>query len=397
MARKSLKSKNKIIKKVNKTRKQSPMNQFNQISAPVAIGRVASASIQSDLIVRNREYVGNISTTASASFALIGNSATFPGYDINPACVQLFPWLTQIASAYEKYRFEKLRFQVVPRNSTYNTGTIYAAIDYDWDDTPANNAGELMANKGAISGNVWQAMQLEVDVKRLNLDVPYRYVADFPRAQNSQRMVYGGFLMLAIAGTDATTSFDVFVDYMVKFDLPALHTINASSTYTYPASYTVVANTVTPISTVAIQGIQQVLSGSGGVPSFAGVSGTQGFQVPNSSRGNLNLTVQPATTGVAPSVYATDTSAGFTAFKSDGTALGVVPDGAFSGKATFQGPDTDANWSTNGAVGKIVQTLSFLALRQLLPSAAYIVPYIFSAAGRVLNTSSNNKIKYIEL
>lgn len=59
----------------------------------------------SSIIVRHRELISDLS--ASASFQ--------PGSRrINPGDADVFPWLSGIASRYEKYKFRKLKFTMVP-------------------------------------------------------------------------------------------------------------------------------------------------------------------------------------------------------------------------------------------------------------------------------------------
>jgi len=395
--------------KMNKSRKSQAgarsKQEFKQAQVqkvPVSFGRVTSSEISPSILIKSRELCCTLSTEANPNFQLLGNSANFPGYDINPSCVLLFPWMSQIARAFEKYRFEKLSFELVARNSTVAAGVVYMGIDYDWDDVPATTATELMANRGTVSSNVWQSLRFDVDIRRLNMDVPYRYVADVPRSNNSQRMVYGGFLMIATAGLNSNCTFDLFAEYHTKFDLPALHHIDEARGVDFDSHYFLDTNVPTPSPCPTIPGLSTSVSGVSGCPTFVSTvlncpSGTAAYQVPSTQNGSLSYSAELATTLQKPSLYATLTQGGFRAFNNRGIDLGEVPDEAFLSRNSSQGPLKPYDWETVGALGAISATLNFAALRAVMPLAAYLVPFFTSASSRYLNTPSNLKVRYSEL
>lgn len=374
-------------------------------NVPAAMAAKRQDNIEADHVVQSREFIFNVSGN-SAPYLLLGLSGNFPGYDLNPANRVMFPWLSQVASAYEKYRFESLSFEIVPRNPTSASGAVYAAVDYDWDDNPATTTAELMSNRGAVSGDVWTPMVLNVDIRRLNEDVPWRYIADFPRSENSQRMVYAGFFMIAIAGTASTVSFDVFARYKVRLSLPALHAIDASSTYTFPAAKVLPAATYAfPDSLPVITGIANLVAGVSGVPPMVGggIPAGAGANVPvyklgTASKGELNLTAQVGTTGSPPSAWVTDSLLDGQLHDSAGNFLASVSTAnVASVMQMFMGPDASATWATNGALGRAVYTLSLAAVRRLWPTAAYLLPFLYSSAGRTLSTSSKLTARYTEI
>lgn len=82
------------------------------------------------IIVRHREYIGDI--TATAAFT----NRNFP---INPGINESFPWLSQIANAFEQYRFRGLVFEykstsadaLVTGNTSIGQGTVIMATQYN--------------------------------------------------------------------------------------------------------------------------------------------------------------------------------------------------------------------------------------------------------------------------
>ncbi len=388
-------------KKISKKIKQPKPILFKQTTKPMTIPAAVNYNkrpmLKASVELMNREYVTTL-TGSSSTFAMLGSSAMFPGYDLNPSNSQLFPWLSQIATGYEKYRFESIGFELIPRNSTASQGTVYMAFDYDWDDTPATTSSELMVNHGSVSANVWAPVVMFIDTNRLNMDVPYRYVADVPRQTNSQRMVYGGFLMVAIAGAPLTVTFDLFVQYRVKFDLPALHstTSTATSTLSTPATYP--AATPLPLPVLpTVPGIANVITGLSGVPNM-GFPNSPAIAVPQSHKGTYALTVLAATAATAPDAWATDTKLLANLFDSNGTYLTqIATNEAENGSQLWQSPNVATDWTTNGAPGKMVLNLGLLALRKAFPTVAYILPLLVSSSGRILSTVSSVNAKYSEL
>lgn len=369
------------------------------IAVPAAKGAKRNDVISGEHTVQSREFVANLSGNSSG-FLLLGVSGSFPGYDLNPGNQVVFPWLSLIAAAYEKYRFEDLSFELVPRNPTSAAGAVYMALDYDWDDTPATTLNELMSNRGAVNSDVWTPCKLRVDIPRLNEDVPWRYVADFPRTESSQRMVYGGFLMVGIAGTAATVSFDLFVQYRIRFSLPALHSLDSSVTHTFTVAKTVPALGTGWFDTLpVISGIATVLSGVAGTPILGGSpSGTPAYKIGTGSKGEFTLTLGAATAGQPPSNYPADTTFDAVLADASGNLLAYASAAGAASAAMFQqGPDSAATWSTNGALGRSLYSFSLNALRKAYPTLAFIVPYVYSVAGRVLSTSSKISARYTEL
>lgn len=58
---------------------------------------------------------------------------------ISPSTASVFPWLSQIAGAYEKYVIHTIRFDYVPSCSTLADGIIYLAFDHDPSDVTLND------------------------------------------------------------------------------------------------------------------------------------------------------------------------------------------------------------------------------------------------------------------
>jgi len=361
---------------------------------PAAYKEPRRDDVAQDFLFRNRELVDSV-TAGSANFALVGLSANVPGYDMNAGSSTTFPWLSRIAAGYEKFRFESLSFEVVPRNGTNYPGTMYLGFDYDYDDPVAQSAAELMINRGSLSGDLWSPKKLVVDCKRANEGLPWRFVSA-KVGNESNRLVYGGYFMLALAGMTANGSFDIYAEYTVRLTLPALHYVETSGTQA--ASKTLPAATYTAFNSLPALG--------GLIPQFSCALGTQpvrafadgvGLVVPPSLKGVLDMTAKLTTAGATPASFATDTKFDAALYDVNGSSLTDAVAATLSDAAVWPSPDSVATWSTNGGLSRTNWSIDFAALRKIYPKAMYLVPYLVSTAGRVLDVTSTIYGKYKEL
>ncbi len=127
--------------------------------APVALGtRVPSMAPKyttknGNVIVTNREYVGYLS--GSTSFSLVS-------YPANPGISSLFPWLSNIANNYDRYRVRRLRFIFVSSVSTATAGRIAMVWNYNAADlVPSTKLGALSIHP-AEESNVWESFALDI-------------------------------------------------------------------------------------------------------------------------------------------------------------------------------------------------------------------------------------------
>jgi hypothetical protein len=322
-----------------------------------------------------------------------------PGYDLNPGNCILFPWLSIVARGYEKFRFHRMRFELVPRNPTTQQGTVYMGFDYDYDDDVATSPSTLMINRGAISGDVWTPKEMLLDIQRLNEDMPWRYVESGGRSQSTGRMMYGGYLMVATYGLTAAVSFDLFVEYDVELSLPALHSQRLETNLSLPADQLLQAGVKTGFDVlpslapnfnrkrVSETPISSVLTQANEVYEL----------LTDSSGGTLRFRAKPVTAGQPPSAYATDTKLSAAIFNSTGGALATDLQALTGSALQFQAPNSSVDWGNNGAPGVFSFTVDLKKLRQEYPTARYLAPTIDSAAGRLLDMATELKSWYNEL
>lgn len=116
------------------------------------------------LVYKAREYVGNVTSSATAS------AFSNVSYSINPGLAASFPFLSGIAQNFELYAFDGLVYEYVPActdsNTTMATGTIVLSYDADPSDIAPLSKQLAEASEGAISSKVTIPMLMGVECKR---------------------------------------------------------------------------------------------------------------------------------------------------------------------------------------------------------------------------------------
>lgn len=396
----------KNIKKIRGTRTNGSTSKITKaVSVPVAIGMANRSSPPtlrntSNVTIRRREFVGTASNDAYTSFKISTGTLAVPGYDFNPATARMFPWLSQISGAFERFRFNKLKFDFCPGQSTTTAGRYYAAVDYDYDDVIPNSKAAIMGNMSAVEASIWQPCSLVCDPVALNRDMPFRYVSCTTRGLAIEnRTAYSGFLIVAFDTPSANCLVDIWVEYEVELATPV-----ADDPYQqfYPVS-----DSTTP-STTAVSGavggsfgavvapatatyptgpISLVASGSVGTPVFSVPVGTDKVYPPYaldiknvSGMGDILLQGNYNVTGVAPNDVLGASEALFKWAFLDNTGSSVASS-TTSGLniVSSQGPAT----GSGGMLGAYITSLVGVSLNTLLskyPTVRYLVPYLVSSA-----------------
>jgi len=387
----------KNVKKVGKSSKQldSKMIISSRI-APSARSTQNTLNV-TDATISREELCGSFSVTA-ASFSLVPPSASYPGLDLNPTNGALFPWMSNVACLYEKYEFTSLEFRLVPGNPTTATGRYYLAFDYDWDDTIATTPAQLMSNYGAVSGPVWDTLTMRVDCAKMNSVVRQRFCADAIRYSDSQRLVYGGFLMIA-AISPAATAFDLFVRYTLRLVNPCIPVQGAAATL----SATLISNPGTSASSLplpVLPALTTVVGGQGNVPLFTGSAApTTGnaYAVPPSAVGAMEFVCRDNVTAATPASYVADTILDCALSDASGAFLGYLSAQPPNiGAVVPGGVDSAATWAVAAGYVKRIFGVDLRTLRVLYPTVAYLIPYLYSTAARTF-ANINTIAKYKEL
>lgn len=128
-----------------------------------------AAYVEGATIIRHREYLGPITTSATAGAFKIEN------FELNPAQSAAFPWLSQIAENYEEYKPNGLLFEfrstasdAIASSTNLALGQVMMATQYDPTDPPFTNDVDMLNYSWAQSGKVSDNLQhfVECDPKQ---------------------------------------------------------------------------------------------------------------------------------------------------------------------------------------------------------------------------------------
>lgn len=385
-----------------KKRNQSKIAQQNGgqvVKASVAVGRqirpgvpkLVGAGGAGTIRVTHKEFVGSVTNGSTTGFALTTLSAATPGYDLNPACSNLFPWLSGIATNYERYRFISTNFRFVPSSPTTTAGRFYAAIDYDYDDLPAGSKSSLMTNSTAVEVPVWMEASLKALPAQLHRDQPYKYVSTNTRSNFVEpRTAYCGFLMCAFDTPTANLVYDVWVDYTVEFQLPVGFSYFSEVTGPAPVAVTNVTSGggatkygFVPIVQTLNSVLKVVVPGNGITPILNAIIGggtvaTAGtaYDVRGLRKTSTLETTAEYNAAVPPSDFFTAAvDMVMAAWDQAGTYLGTVP---CSMKQT--GSKISTEFSTVSAWVKSVALVHAADMFNALNTVAYVAPLLTTSA-----------------
>lgn len=406
--------------KSNKSKVSRPQSRSNK-GAPVSVSSVVRPSAPAfgkstnGITMKRREFVGTATNAAVINnFSITDISIATPGYDFNPSCDNLFPWLSNIARCYERFRFNKLKFDFVPSQPTTVAGRYYAAVDYDYDDSTSVTKASFMANMTAVEAPLWESTSLVADPKSLNRDMPYRFV-DFTSREAfvEARTMFAGYLMIAIETPTANCLVDIWVDYEVELVTPVLDENLAQLTSIN--GVTPAAN-ITTASGAAFWGplnITDVVSNAGPVRALS--SGTLfNFSVPISGttqvladgldirkaifKGALEIINQFNVTGVTPSaiIGTNQPVTRLAVYGSNGAMLTDDLATAVSAVTRTFGPFAASELATNSKYVKDMLSVPLNILKNYFPTAAVIVPYIYSTVAALGAGNQSFGFRYIE-
>lgn len=378
------------------------------VSIPTSVPRFTGAG--TDVVnIKRREFVCSFGNGANLGFYMVPQSVNTPGWDFNPGCSSLFPWLSGIATHFERFRFRGLNFKFVSSAATSNPGRYYAAIDYDYDDAPANDKVSMMGNRTANEATIWQPMQINANVASLHRDMPTKFVSSYARGNYVEpRTAYCGFLMVAIDTTQADRLFDMWVEYDVDLITPTSEGITEQDSIfglTPPA----VTNVTTAlgggfaanpwIRSVQPGPVRVVTPGAAGIPQMnygslttapANYALDLGQLLASASRAtNFILKYTGTETGSSPSnvIGTKQLNAFAAAYNAAGTYLGDMF-GLSSGQGKAVGVDVASDLTTLGAKFVDLATIALEEIVNVYPSVRYLVPYIQSSAAIGAGTSA---------
>lgn len=289
---------------------------------------------------------------------------------------------------------------MVSGNPTTIGGRIVMGFDYDYADNPPSDYQTAAATSGAISGNAFASLTLNVSAARLNQDFKSRFTSHtgVPATGSEPRTSYAGFFFAGAQGCASGGSWELWVDYTVELMIPQLITsqltasgvtqvismVNFQSSGYLPAS---IAGATIPL---AVPGSTAPAMAITGFPAATGPV----LDIGGLLAGTITQKVRMTATVDTPTVVCNTLYTDMGIFDSAGAFLGLLS--TASGKATNGytfGPDTSGSsgWATANQALVSYAVASLSALKLALPLARYLAPYWGSTSAKpgVLGVAAN--------
>lgn len=209
----------KYIKTVPETRYVMPTRGKNAmsntlVSAPVARAKRISAASRvkysngtRGVVVTHKELIGSLESNATTL------SYNAVGFVVNPGKSSTFPWLSTIATNYDKYRILGLRAHFVSNQPTSTAGRVGVGIDYDSTDPLPADRSEFFALTHHVESSPWDSISLNIPVKSEVKFVNSHTTTD------SKLIDYGQLIVMAdqiVTSGSAVLLGDIIIEYTVE-------------------------------------------------------------------------------------------------------------------------------------------------------------------------------------
>jgi len=173
--------------------------------------------------IRHREFVADVNGTATGLFTVLA-------YPVNPGIAMTFPWLSTLASRFEKYRFNSLVFNYVSSCAVITVGTVLAAYDTDAADNQPLSKPEIMTYQNAARSPCWGAFTSHLP----KVGEGHRYIRRNAQPVGTDIKTYD--VANFFVGTSGTTAAgqvgELYVEYDVVLEVPHTIDLSASSAIT---------------------------------------------------------------------------------------------------------------------------------------------------------------------
>lgn len=97
---------------------------------------------------------------------------------INPANEELFPWLSQVATAFTAFEWKKLNFRYVANTDTGTSGTVAVVVNGDPDKPPLDSEKTVLNHEGSVMSAPWGDFTADGLPKSSATTSSAKYVAD---------------------------------------------------------------------------------------------------------------------------------------------------------------------------------------------------------------------------
>lgn len=184
------------------TQRNAPANKGARVTAANKPRMVSSAR---GVVIQHKEMIGSLISSGTT----LAFSAT--GFAVNPGKPSGFPWLSTIASNFDKYRMKKLVVHLVSSQPTSVAGRIGVGIDYDSTDSLPGDRVDFFNLTHHAECAAWDSVRLVIPV------IPDIKFVNSHTITDSKLIDMGQIVVMSdqIVATSATIA-DIIVEYHVE-------------------------------------------------------------------------------------------------------------------------------------------------------------------------------------
>lgn len=172
------------------------------VSQAVGVNQSSSRSSVNGLRFKEVERFTGVYSTGSD-----GVSA----FQVNPGLASMFPWLSGIATSFEKYKVHSLTFRYKNIQGSNASGNVVMAFDYDPLDVTPASPQECTKSSTYIDGAVWRIFELKIP--NLSKDL---YVRQSVVPGTDLKTYDYGQLFVAMEGAPVATLGYIEVEYDIE-------------------------------------------------------------------------------------------------------------------------------------------------------------------------------------
>lgn len=176
------------------------------------------------IIVRHREYIGDITSTTAFNLA---------SYPLNPGLAETFPWLSQVADSFEQYKFRGLLFEfksmssdaVLSTGANSALGSVVMATQYDPLDSPFANKYQMENYQFANSAKPSLSFIHPIECAKSQTPINQLFVRNGGVPANADIRLYDlGVFNVATVGMQSTTGVigELWITYEIELFKPKL-------------------------------------------------------------------------------------------------------------------------------------------------------------------------------
>lgn len=244
MKRTNLKNNNKHPKRKTTSRKNNSTRRVN--NAPVARSSTIHSGTQNTMRVKRREFVSDVRSGATTregklmfrplNTNLSNGPLTFLAEIAgNLGLSATFPWLSAVASKFERFVVHTMNFDYEPSCPTSTPGMVALSPSYNAGDTrEISSKQDVLDRADTVRSPVWSPCKCKLDPKKLAGITKESFVRSGPVPKGQDIKTYDKFKLNALVENASTNSDstlgELWVDYDVELinPLPDKNIVSAS-------------------------------------------------------------------------------------------------------------------------------------------------------------------------